>query len=63
MKINSDYLVSTNYPHMIIPNMAEKVGHLSLDEPAIVMALLNFKLSFDLLDGTVICYYEVPMKL
>jgi len=50
MKVHSDYTVSTDSPSFTLPNLAEKLGKESLTEPAIIMALLNLKLSFDLLN-------------
>lgn len=50
MTVQSDYEVSTDTPSITLPSLAEKLGQISLTEPAIVMALLNFKLSFDLLN-------------
>lgn len=50
MTLHADYLVYTECPNIILPNLAEKLGKVPLTEPPIVMALLNFKLSFDLLN-------------
>ncbi len=50
MRVRADYLVDTECPNIILPNLAEKLGRVPPSEPAIVMALLNFKLSFDLLN-------------
>ncbi len=48
-KVSKNFIVSTECPIIFLPNLAEKLGKVSLTEPAIIMVLLNFKLSFDLL--------------
>lgn len=49
-KVSNNYTVSTECPIVFLPNLAEKLGKVPLNQPAIIMALLNFKLSFDLLN-------------
>ena len=48
--VQQDYKVHSGCPIIFLPNLAEKLGKVSLIEPPIIMALLNFKLSFDLLN-------------
>lgn len=50
MKVRADYIVYAECTNIILPNLAEKLGKVPMTEPGIVMALLNFKLSFDLLN-------------
>jgi hypothetical protein len=50
MKVESNYVVSSACGNSVLISLAKKLGRIPLTEPSIVMALLNFKLSFDLLN-------------
>ena len=48
-RVSDDYVVYHDGTTIFLPKLAEMLGKISLSEPEIIMALLNFKLSFDLL--------------
>lgn len=50
MKMYSDYQIHAKSTRCFLPGLAKKLGHTPLTDPALVMVLLNFKLSFDLLN-------------
>ena len=47
-KISENYVVSVAYSPTLLPDLAKKIGKLSLVDSTFIMALLNFKLGFDL---------------
>jgi hypothetical protein len=49
-RVSDDYMVYHDGTPIFLPKLAEMLGKVSLSEPEIIMALLNFKLSFDLLN-------------
>ena len=49
MNISIDYGVESDSSHIPLPGLAKQLGHTPLTDPALVMVLLNLKLSFDLL--------------
>ena len=48
--VGADYVVSADKATIQLPSLAKKLGKISLAEPELIMALLNLKLSFDLLN-------------
>ena len=46
--ISENYIVSVAYSPTLLPDLAKKLGKLSLVDSTLIMALLNFKLGFDL---------------
>lgn len=49
-RVNMGYMVATDRAIHLLPKLATVLGNISLVEPNIIMALLNFKLSFELLN-------------
>jgi hypothetical protein len=47
--IRPNYMVDAKYSPDAVPNLAEKLGKISFIDPQLIMALLNFKLGFELL--------------
>ena len=50
IRVGADYSVYRDKPHYVLSTFSDKLGRISLTEPVAIMALLNFKLSFDMLN-------------
>ncbi len=50
MIMRKDFTVYSESGRVSLPNLAKRLGRISPSDPILVMALLNLKLSFDLLD-------------
>lgn len=48
-RVDNHYKTSTTNDIIILPILAARLGQMSLSTPSLIMALLNFKLGFDLL--------------